>query len=297
MKSAVLTLTAALLVAAAAAHADTLLAPAPGAENVTATGDWSAWSAPAAGGRFKLVVRAPDGTVADAAIPTFATAPDADFGSDAFVEQQQVIVYSRCAGASTVKGCDVYEYNPQTKREFKLPGASSSAYSETAPTIASGSVGFVRRGGAHNGVYVVRTGGLSGRAPKVTRIDGHLARETAVSQSRIVFLYRNSKGSDDITISQLDGGRKRLLRRAKPGVLFNAMISRYKAGWLEHSGGAVLAKLTERIDPSDTHPVIHSGTRALPASTQSAAIAHDRVVDTYVDAEGAKRLSPPIFKG
>jgi hypothetical protein len=295
MKSAVLAV-AALLAAAPAAHADTLLAPAPGAKHVTAAGDWAAWAAPAAGGRFKLVIRAPGGAIADAAIPTFGAAPVPDFGRDAFTEERQVLVYSRCAGASTVKGCDVYAYNPQTKTERKVQGASSKAYSETAPSIASGSVSFVRRGGANNGVYV-SLGRAGGRAPHVNRIDGHIARATSVSVSRVTFLYRNGKGSDDLTLAQLDGANKRLIRRAAPGIVFSPQLTRYKVGWLERAGGIVNAKLTDRINPSDTTPTIRTGRRALPATTQSAAISNDRFFDVYVDAEGVKRPSPALFSG
>jgi len=296
MRSAVLALATATLIAAPSARADTLLAPAPGARHVTAVGDWTAWAAPAAGGRFKLVIGAPDGSVTDAAIRTFGAPPDADFGGDAFVQQRQVVVYSRCSGASTIRGCDIYLYDPQTKRERKVRGASSKTYSETAPSIASGSVAFVRRGGRRNGVYVA-VGAAGGRAPHLNRIDGHPARETAVSVSRVAFLYRNSKGSDDLTLSQLDGTRKRLIRRASPGVLSSPQITRYKVGWLERAGGVVNAKLTDRINPSDTKPTIRTGSRPLPESTTSVAISSDRYIDIYADAEGVKRLSPPIFRG
>jgi hypothetical protein len=282
MRIAVLTLTAATFAVAPVAHADTLVAPATGISHLTAAGDTTAWAAPQAG-RYRLVI---DGKAA--AIPSFAPAPDADLGSNGFTGQHVVAVYSRCGDGD----CDVYLYDPQTGRERTVPGAASKAYSETAPSIANGSIAFVRRGGRHNGVYVVRIG--SGR---LNRIDGHLARETAVSQSRVAFLYRNSKGSDDITISQLDGAKRRLLRRAGHGVLFSLQITRYKVGWLEHADTAVVARLTRRIDPSDTQPFVATGKRTLPVTTTSAAIAHDRQFDVYADVDGVKRISPPLFVG
>ncbi|HEX6388052.1 MAG TPA: hypothetical protein VFZ89_01350 [Solirubrobacteraceae bacterium] len=277
MKVAVLTLTAAMLAVAPAAHADTLIAPATGVQHVTAAGATVAWAAPA-GSRYRLVI---DGEVAP--IRSFATAPDADLGSNAFTGQHVVAVYARNG--------DIYLYDPQTRTERKVPGASTKAYRESAPSIANGNIAFVRRGGRRNGVYVTR------RSGRVSRVDGHLARETAVSQSRVAFLYRNGAGQDDITIAQLDGGNRRLLARRTPGVLFSVQITRYKVGWLERTSAAVVARQTKRINPSDRNPFVYAGKRALPATTTSAAIAHDRQFDVYADAEGVKRISPPLFAG
>jgi hypothetical protein len=281
MRSLALAL-AVVFIAPAAARADTLLTPVTGAQHVTAAGNTIAWAAPE-GGRYRLVI---DG--ATTPIPSFASAPAADLGSNAFTGQHVVAVYSRCAGGD----CDVYLYDPQTQSARKVRGASSNAYSETAPSIANGNIAFVRRGGRHDGVYVLRL-----RSGRLHRVDGHLARETAVSQSRVAFLYRNSKGADDITISQLDGAKRRLLRRAGQGVLFSLQITRYKVGWLEHADTAVVARLTRRINPSDARPFVSTGKRTLPATTTSAAIAHDRQFDVYADAEGVKRIAPPLFAG
>ena len=60
---ALLVLAAALPAATAgAAGADTLIAAAPGARNLTANGGYLVWAAPD-GARWRLTVRAPDGTV------------------------------------------------------------------------------------------------------------------------------------------------------------------------------------------------------------------------------------------
>ena len=281
------------LLLAPAAHADTILASAPGAENLGAAGGYAAWAAPAAQGRWKLVVRAPDGSVADAPVPTFGSAPDISVGSDAFVQQQIAIVYSRCAGSSATKACDVYSYNTNSKTERKVSGASSAGYSETSPSISSGRIAFVRRGGARPGTYVAIPR-FETKSMHVNRVDSHVAREVAVSQSRVVFLYRNANGQDDLTLAQLDGTRKRLIVRAKAGTIFSPVITRYKVGWLQRSGSDVLAKLTARINPSTTKPDVRTGTRPLPASTDSAT-ADSSIITTYLDAEGVKRISPAIL--
>jgi hypothetical protein len=171
--------------------------------------------------------------------------------------------------------------------------AATRAYSETSPSIASGRIGFVRRGGTRNGVYVA-VPGYDGGAWHLNRVDGHIARELAVSQSRIAFLYRNSKGKDDVTLAQLDGTRRRLMTRATPGVLFNPVITRYRVGWLERRDTQVIAKMTDRINPSDTEPTVRTGKRPLPASTNSA-VTDSSAFDAYLDAEGYKHLSPPLF--
>jgi hypothetical protein len=52
-----------LAATAATASADSLVAAAPGARNLTANGGYLVWAQPAAAGRWRLAVRAPDGTV------------------------------------------------------------------------------------------------------------------------------------------------------------------------------------------------------------------------------------------
>jgi hypothetical protein len=292
LSSAVLAV-AALAGTVPAAQADTLLSAAPGARNLAAGGGYAAWAAPTGDGHWRLMVRDRAGAVTAAPVATFGTAPDPSIGSDAFIGSRMVVVYSRCSGTSAVRGCDVHRLDLASGKESKVSGAATRSYSETAPSIANGRLGFVRRGGARNGVYVL-VSSYSDRAPHLNRIDGHIARETSTSHSRIAFLYRNAKGQDDITIAQQDGHNRRLMTRAKPGVLFNVVATRYKVGWLEHATGSVVAKMTDRVNPSDEKPTIRTGKRPLPASTQSAVADSSHIV-AYLDAEGYKRLDPAIF--
>jgi hypothetical protein len=107
---AVPVLAATLLAATAAtASADTLVTAAPGALNLTANGGYQAWAAPAAGGRWRLSVRAPDGSVTTPAIADFGAPPRAQIGSTQFAAsgRRLLAVYSRCQGASALAGCDV----------------------------------------------------------------------------------------------------------------------------------------------------------------------------------------------
>ena len=69
--------TALLAAGATAASADSLVAPAPGARNLTANGGYIVSAAPAAGGRWRLTVRAPDGTITTPAIADFGAPPRA----------------------------------------------------------------------------------------------------------------------------------------------------------------------------------------------------------------------------
>lgn len=282
------------LAAPATAHADVLVQAAPGAKNLAAGGGYAAWAAPRSDGRWQLVVRDPAGAVAPAAVKTFGAAPDSSIGADAFaISKHVVVVYSRCAGTSTTKDCDVFRYDLATRKESKVPNASSKTYSEVAPSIASGRVSFVRRsGGSNTGVYIA-VSGTEYRAAHLNRIDGHIARETAISQSRVTFLYRNSKGQDDITLAQLDGSRRRLIVRSAPSILFNPVITRYRVGWLERRD-AVIAKMTDRINPSDAQPTVRSGKRPLPATTQSA-VTDSSNISAYLDDAGYTRIAPPIF--
>ena len=158
---------------APAARADTLIQPLSGARNLTeaATGTtvapggqivaspgWLAWAQPAAGGRWRLAVRSPQGVTTTPAIADFGAAPDPSIGSDRFgiTGRRLFVVYSRCTGTSTIAGCDVYRYDVTAGTEAKVTAISTATASETAPSVRSGLWSFVRRGSgaSHPGVYV-----------------------------------------------------------------------------------------------------------------------------------------------
>lgn len=274
--------TCAAAVAPSIAQADSLIIPLTGAKNLAAGGGWRAWAAPKPNGRWQLVTYAPDGTTAAAeGIRDFGAAPDPSIGATAFgvAEKRIVAVYSRCRGSSTTSGCDVYAYDLAAHTERKLTRISSASGSETAPSIASGIYAFARRGGSRPGTYTATRS-------RVRRIDSRVARETAVTASRVAYRL-----GDSIVMSQVDGNRRRTLVRGLP--VFSVVITRYRVGWLQRIGHRTLALMTDRINPSGS-VTIRRGTHDLPASTQSAAADDSRIVE-YLGSTGIKRAAPPLF--
>jgi hypothetical protein len=272
----------AAIAAPAVAHADSLVIAAPGARNLASGGGWRAWAAPQPGGRWRLVTRAPDGTTDAAPIRDFGAAPDASIGATAFsfTAKRVVAVYSRCRGASATTGCDLYQYDLATRVERKLTRISTAAASETAPSIASGILAFARRGGARPGTYTAtRT--------RVRRIDSRVARETAVTPSRVAYRLGQT-----IVMSAIDGARRRTLVKGLP--VFSVVITRYRVGWLQRIGHRTLALMTDRINPSGG-VTIRRGAHDLPASTQSAVVDARRIVE-YLGSTGVKRAEPPLFR-
>jgi len=272
---------AGVLAQAPAAHADPLVIPVTGARNLAAGGGWHAWTAPAPGGRWRLVTQAPDGTIQAARTADFGAPPDASIGATAFgvADKRIVAVYSRCKGSSATDRCDVFQYDLAAGTERKVARISTAAGSETAPSIASGHLAFVRRGGPRPGTYTATR-------RRISRIDSRAARETAVTPSRVAYRI-----GDSIVMSQLDGARRRTLVSGRP--VFSVVITRYRVGWLQRAGHRTLALMTDRINPSGS-VTIRRGTHDLPASTQSAAADDSRIVE-YLGSTGIKRAAPPLF--
>lgn len=264
------------------AHADSLVTPVDGGRHLAAAGGYAAWSAPAGAGRYKLVVRGPDGQVADARIPTFGSPVDASIGSTRTAFPRSLVaVYSRCTGRSAVTGCDVYSYDLKGRRERKVPGLARPGVSETAPSISYGTYAFVRRGGARRGTYVLAGGSAE-------RVDRRPARETVVTESRVAFLLPG----DRIAWRALHAGRVRTIGRAPRGRAFSLVANRYRIGWLERGTNGVVAKLSGRIEGGTAS--VATGRRALPATTTSAAMGATNL-DRYLDAEGLHAVSPNLF--
>ena len=288
-------LSAALLAATAAgASADTLVAAAPGARNVTANGGYVVWAAPAAGGRWRLTVRAPDGTITTPAIADFGAPPRAQIGSTGFAVagRRLLAVYSRCQGASALAGCDVYGYDLRAGTEERIAKLSSRTYSETVPSIELGRLAFVRRGGGPRpGLYYYALG--SPAAPR--RLTTRLARETATNGTRVAFTYNSSRGGG-LAVRRLSGASGVLVPVSRqPAVPRSPLLTRYNAAWLLQNGRV---QATERFagsgGPFELRVV--AAKRALPASTDSLGLNNDRTsAPYYLDAEGVKLTAPPIF--
>jgi len=271
-----------MLALAPAAHADPLIIPIPGGKNLAAGAGWRAWAAPKPSGRWQLVTRAPDGTTQAANIKEFGAPPDSSIGSKPFAppDKRTVAVYSRCQGSSATKGCDVFQYDLAAGTERKLTRISTTAGSETAPSISAGSYAFARRGGPRAGTYTANR-------RHVRRIDSRAARETAVTPSRVAFRI-----GDRIIMSQFDGRRRRTIATGLG--TFSVVLTHYRVGWLQRAGHRTLAFMTDRINPSGS-VTIRQGTHDLPASTQSAVTDSSRIVE-YLGATGVKRADPPLFR-
>jgi hypothetical protein len=296
MRTATVALLAATLLAtgATAAGADTLVTAAPGARNLTANGGYQAWAAPAAGGRWRLTVRAPDGSVTTPPVADFGAPPRPQIGSTQFAAsgRRLLAVYSRCQGASATAGCDVYAYDLAAGTERKIPQLASKSYSETAPSIELGRLAFVRRGGGPRpGVYYWALG--SSHAPK--RLTSTLARETATNSTRVAYTYNSSRGGG-LAVRLLSGHGSVLVPVSRqPVVPRSPLLTRYNAAWLLADGHVQATRRFAGSGGPFTLSVVDAN-RALPATTDSLGLKSDRTsAPFYLDAEGVKLADPALF--
>jgi hypothetical protein len=286
--------TALLAASASAASADSLVTAAPGARNLTANGGYIVWAAPADDGRWRVTVRAPNGTVTTPAIADFGAPPAAAIGSDrfGFADRRLLAVYSRCEGSSSIAGCDVYALDLRTGTEERIARLSSRTYSETAPSIEHGRLAFVRRGGGPRpGLYSYTLGSSS--APR--RLTARLARETANNGSRVAYSYNSSRGGG-VAVRRLSGDPGVLVGVSRqPAVPRSPLLRRYNAAWLLQDGRV---QATDRFAGSGGpyELRVRNANRALPATTNSIALHRDQTsAPYYLDAEGVKLASPALF--
>jgi hypothetical protein len=285
---------AVLAVSAPAASADDLVTAAPGARNLTANGGYLVWAQPAPAGRWRLTVRAPNGTVSTPAIADFGAPPAAQIGSTGFAiaGRRLLAVYSRCQGASATAGCDVYAYDLRAGTEERIAALASRTYSETAPSLELGRFAFVRRGGGPRpGLYVHTLG--SGSSPR--RLTTRLARETATNGSRVAFTYNSSRGGG-VAVRRLSGEGEVLVPVSRqPTVPVSPLLTRYNAAWLLPAGRV---QATDRFAGSGGpfELRVRNANRALPPTTNSIALRNDRTsAPYYLDAEGVKAAAPALF--
>jgi hypothetical protein len=290
MKRSILLLAGvASLAVAPAARADTLVTPAPGARNVAHAGGYAVWAAPGAtAGTWRLVVRAPGGTVADADVAAFGAAPDPSIGSGrapAGRPRPLLAVYSRCEGASSISGCDVYAYDLRTGTEQRVREVSSSVYSETAPSVTLGTYAFVRRGGGtRKGVYV-RT------ARVIRRLSGVIARETANNGTRVAYTFNSSRGGG-VAVRRISG-RGGVLTPAvrQPSVPRSVQLSRYQAGWLVGQQAFSTTRFAGSGGPFRPRTIAGRTVPGIDSFGSARTLTELR----FADAEGIKIASPPLF--
>ena len=289
---------AAGLLAAAPAQADRLETPVDGGANLAAAGGWQAWSAKQADGANRLQLRRPDGTVTTPDIPAFGAPVDPAIGTRGGADgtntpasRRLSVVYSRCAGPSSLSGCDVYALDLTTLVEARVPALSSRTYSETVPTLTFGNWSLVRRGGGPRpGVY-----SYSERRG-LTRLTATLGRETATSQSRTAFTYRTARGFG-LQIRRSSGGGSPLVAATGLDRLpVSPQLTRYRAGWLLPRPDATRVFQTQRFAGSGGPftLTVREAPRTLPAGVLSAAGDSSTLFERYLDAAGAQRIDPAI---
>ena len=293
---------------APAAQADALIQPLSGARNLAQGGGseevlpggqirqnpgWLAWAQPVEGGRWRLAVRSPQGVTTTPAIPDFGAAPDPTVGSDRFgiSGRRLFVVYSRCTGTSAIAGCDVYRYDVARGTEAKVTAISTVTASETAPSVRTGLWSFVRRAAARPspGVYAYTPNG------GVRRMSSVLARETAMSVSRVAYAYNSSNGGG-VAIRRLSGEGGVVLATTRERAVPSSLVAtRYHYGWLmPAAAGAMSVVWSSRLSGSATSVTVQPGKRDLNAGTDSVTT-NDRWPDKYLDSSGIWTMSPPLF--
>lgn len=282
----------------AAAHADQLETAAPGAANLAAGGGFHAWSAPQADGTHRLTVRRPDGTVLTPAVPAFRVPVDPSIGTalginpagNSLADRGLSVVYARCAGASATDGCDIYRYDLFRQVETRVPGLSTRASSETAPSVNLGRWTFARRGGARPGTYV-----YSAFRDRLTRLTSTVALETATSATRHAFTYRSSRGYG-VQVRNPAGERTLVPAAGLQEAPRSVQVTRYRVGWLLPGADATRVFQTRRFAGSGgPYPLeVVEAPRTLPAGVTSAAGDTSYLFRRYVDAEGVKTIDPSI---
>jgi hypothetical protein len=275
------------------AQADTLIAAAPQARNLAQGGGWLAWAEPAElSPRWRLVVRSPAGVTSRPAIADFFGAPDPSIGSDRFgiSGRRLFVVYSRCVAYAE---CDVYRYDLTAGTERKVTAISTPTASETAPALRNGLWSFVRRGPgvARRGVYVYTPRG------GVRRLSSLIARETAVSASRVAYAYGPQAGGrgGGVAVRRFSGRGGVVSAVAGLHLVPSSLVAtRYKFGWLIGKQNAIGVVWTSRLSGRATSVTLHSSPRNLSSTTNSITT-NDRVPDKYLDAVGIWSLSPSLF--
>jgi hypothetical protein len=197
---------AGVMSAAVPAHAaDRQITPDPTATNVTAHGGSAnvVWARVGSDGRSRLVTRIRSRN-RDLPVRPKAGLFDPDVGTNA--RGHRVIVYTRCAGLSG-RNCDVYQYDVADRRESKVPGASTAACSEFAPSVWIGAVAFGSSGpGRCNGLYIVR------RNTRL-RLDERVPAETDLRAHRVAYLHipPNDNTRSFLRVRGARGGKSRVV--------------------------------------------------------------------------------------
>ena len=280
-----LTLVAALgaLAVPAAAQADTLVAPAPGAVELTAGGGYLAWLVPTSGAPtssvvWRLVVRRPDGTVTRPEVAPFDVSVPLSIGSTGAVDPTRrdvSVIYTR--------GNDLHRLDLVTGRESRVGAVSSRAYQEVAGVAQYGAYTFVRRGGRRPGIYRYRP-----RAGASVRVVSTTPSIMDANGSRVAY------ASGTTVVIRRVSGEGRVIRFRSPSLVRDVVLSRYRVMWLTKDGRVFQSERFGGSSGPDDTVVAREARRRLPATTTSIS-GNGSSITRYLDAEGVKSISPPLF--
>lgn len=278
--------TAAITAALApAASADSLLAEAPGARSLGGGGGYLAWQTPTPEGRWRLTVRAPDGTVSQPDVAAFDQPAQASIGTSAPYgpDRRLVAVYARAG--------DVYELDLASGAEKRLDRLSSGA-EETAAAVNTGQYVVVRKSGKGRGVVVYS------RSGKARRLTSTVPSQIALASSRVASIEGVGSGRK-VVIRRLSGRGRPMIAGKGLVAPSSLWLTRYRVGYATSnpqvgtrlyatkrfagSGGPFTLQLVRDAwtSASPLHGIVTAGGE--PA--------------TYLDDQGVKRFEPRPFHG
>ena len=262
--------------AAAARADDVVVAPAASAQNIASAGGYIVWAAPREGTGWKLVVRAPDGTVAVPRIPGFATPVEAAVG---VVGRRVYAVYSRTRSGNA----DLFSLDLRSLSEGRLPAFATREYDETAPSFHAHVLAFVRSGGRRDGVYAWTDG--RGRS---RRISAARAIATATNGTRVAYATRDRVVVR--AVSGRDAGGTRFASPERPRSL--ALTSTGRAYW--YGGAGRVFRTARVVRAGGGARRVEPATTLLPPSTTSLALVGG-AVGLYADGTAIRRVGGPLF--
>lgn len=259
------------------ASADSVVADAPGARALAGAGGWLAWSSPTPDGRWRLTLRAPDGTVSQPSVDAFAAPVATQLGTNAQygVSRRLVAVYTRAG--------DVYELDLAAGTEKKLARLAPRHDARLA-AVNLGQYVVVRK----TGIYAVSR---SGKSRRLTRT---VPSSIAMAQSRVASLEHGK-----VVIRRLSGrGRPMVAGKHLTGAS-SLWLTRYRAGWAT-SGTKAGTRLygTRRFAGSGGPFTLTVVRDSWTSSSALFGIVTDRSEPGYyLDDQGVKRFDPTPFHG
>ncbi len=242
------------------------------------------WAVPRDGG-WRLQVRSPAGVVSDARVRLFGAVPRPSVGDLGVAPTRWVAVYTRCAGGSASKRCDVYQYDLLRRREQRVSRCSSHEGSERGPSVMHGFYAFGRLGGRVPGTFTVtprRVRRVDRRVATATALDG-VGHVAYVATGAVRAAAVSGRSQFDV---QLVGPVSSLF--LTPGV---------RVGWLaaDAPGSLMVVSRSGRLFRSGVAPFIDHGLRPLPVSANSAAVGVNSQYEFYLDGAGVHSIAPSLF--